>query len=187
MSSYLAATLTPQVRALEEQTYGRSYRVEGAADRDPLGPEEREFIGRRDSFYLATVNSDGWPYLQHRGGPAGFLRVLDPHTLGFADLRGNRQLISAGNIGGNDKVSLLLMDYPRRMRLKVLGRARVLDPRDPSDWAEQLAPAGDLARRVERWIIVEVVGFDWNCPAYITPRYTEAEIIEARDSFLSRR
>ncbi len=160
---FLNELLTPDVLALEERTYGRAYAPELTSASDPLGPDERAFIAARDSFYLASVSSSGWPYVQHRGGPKGFLRVTGPSTLSFSDLRGNRQLITAGNLAGTDRVALILMDYPNRQRLKILGHARIL----PST-------AG-----AERTIEIEVVGFDWNCPAHITPRYTEAEIAEA--------
>jgi len=112
--------------------------------------------------------------VQHRGGPAGFLRVLDAHTLAFADVRGNRQLVSTGNLAHDARVALILVDYPRRARLKVLGRATVLDPREHPELASQLLPAG----RVERIVRIDVVGHDWNCPQNITPRYTEAEVEE---------
>ena len=130
----------------------------------------------RDSFYMATTNSDGWPYLQHRGGPAGFLRVLGPHQLGFADFKGTRQLLSTGNLDGNDPVALFLMDYPNRERLKILGHAKVLDAREHPTLADQLTPTPELRSKIERIFLIEVVSFDWNCPQYITPRFTEAEV-----------
>ncbi len=145
---------------------------------DALGPEEAAFIRLRDSFYMATVNADGWPYLQHRGSPPGFLKVLNPHTLAFADLRGNRQMLSTGNLSGNDRVALFLMDYPHQERLKIMGRARVLDARDAAhaQWVEQLSPSQELRSRIERFVVIDVVGFDWNCPQHITPRYTLEEL-----------
>ena len=144
--------------------------------RDPFTDDEAAFIASRDSFYMATVNADGWPYLQHRGGPLGFLKVLGPHQLGFADLKGNRQLLSTGNLDGNDRVSVFLMDYPRRERLKILGHARVLDAREHPDLCDQLSPSPELRGKIERLFLIEVVSYDWNCPQYITPRFTEAEI-----------
>lgn len=178
---YLELAVTPAVRRAQEHYYGRSPYppaepdAEKSAERTPLGPEEAEFIAVRDSFYLATVSETGWPYLQHRGGPAGFLRVLDPHTLAFADYRGNRQLLSVGNLGaGNDRVALFLMDYPQRTRLKILGHARVQDAR-----GEHPAPAADAGGKpgqAERQFVIAVVSFDWNCPQFITPRYTLAEV-----------
>ncbi len=171
--------LTPAVQAAQEKYFGRHQVVADAPDRDALTGDEAAFIGTRDSFYMATTNSDGWPYLQHRGIPAGFLKVLGPNQLGFADLKGNRQMLSTGNLAENDRVSLFLMDYPRRQRLKILGQARVLDARENPDLADQLSPSPELSHKIERLFMIEVVSFDWNCPQYITPRYTEAEINEA--------
>jgi len=151
--------------------------VNGAPARDALGPDEAAFVAARDSFYLASVNPEGWPYLQHRGGPAGFLTVLDAHTLGFADLKGNRQLLTTGHLRANDRVALFLMDYPGRRRLKLVGRARTIDADDDPSLAERLSPP-DLQKKVERLVVIDVLGFDWNCPAYITPRYTAAEVEE---------
>ena len=168
--------LTPAVQRAQDTYFGRHQSADPAPEINPLTREEAAFIAARDSFYMATVNSDGWPYLQHRGGPAGFLKVLDPQTLGFADFKGNRQLVSTGNLAASDRVSLFLMDYPRRERLKILGYARVLDARGERDLAAQLTPTPDLLGKVERLFLIQVVSFDWNCPQYITPRYTEAEV-----------
>jgi hypothetical protein len=173
---YLETHFTPEVLAAQEHYCGRSQLIPPQPERDPLTTEETEFIGRRDSFYMATVTSDGWPYLQHRGGPAGFLRVIDPQTLGFADFKGNRQLLSTGNLAARDRVSLFLMDYPRRERLKILGHARVLDARDQPGLTDQLTPLPELRGNVERLFLIDVISFDWNCPKYITPRYTEEEV-----------
>jgi len=146
---------------------------------DALGAMEREFIGRRDSFYLATVTADGWPYVQHRGGPKGFLRVLDDRTLAFADFAGNAQFVSTGNLETNDRVALFLMDYPNQARLKVIGHARVVegDAASPAD-AELEAKVAlpGYSAKVQRVIVVEVVAFDWNCSQHITPRWTEEEV-----------
>ena len=130
----------------------------------------------RDSFYMATTNRDGWPYLQHRGDPAGFLRVLGPHQLGFADFKGNRQMLTTGNLDGNDRVALFLMDYPNRERLRILGHAKVLDAREQPALADQLTPTPEMRSKIERLFLIEVMSFDWNCPQYITPRFTEAEV-----------
>jgi predicted pyridoxine 5'-phosphate oxidase superfamily flavin-nucleotide-binding protein len=142
-----------------------------------LGPEEQAFVAERDSFYLATVSSDGWPYVQHRGGPKGFLHALDEHTLAFADWKGNRQLISAGNIGEGGRVALIAVDYPRRERLKDQVDARLVRASDDPALAERLIPPG-RKQAVERLMVVDVVGVDWNCPAYITPRYTMEKVEE---------
>jgi uncharacterized protein len=175
-SKYMQLVLTPAVQAAQDRYFGRHQTVADAPACDPFTDDEAAFIASRDSFYVATVNSDGWPYLQHRGGPPGFLKVLGPHQLGFADLKGNRQLLSTGNLDGDDRVSLFLMDYPRRERLKILGHARVLDAREHTDLADQLCPSPELRGKIERVFLIEVVSYDWNCPQYITPRFTEAEI-----------
>jgi predicted pyridoxine 5'-phosphate oxidase superfamily flavin-nucleotide-binding protein len=175
---FLSEIMTPEVFAAQERYYGRRYAFSRGVEPDALGAEEIDFIARRDSFYLATVTSSGWPYIQHRGGPAGFLQVVDPHSLAFADFRGNRQLASTGNLAGADRVALFLMDYAQRKRLKILGRARVIDAREPPALADDLGLPPALRRRVERVFTIEVVGFDWNCPAYITPRYSQAEVDE---------
>jgi predicted pyridoxine 5'-phosphate oxidase superfamily flavin-nucleotide-binding protein len=152
---------------------------------DALGPDEREFIEDRDSFYLASVSETGWPYVQHRGGPKGFLRVLDEKTIGFADYRGNTQLITTGNLSKDDRVALFLMDYPRRTRLKILGHARMIAAGADSDLAAKLAVDG-YKSRVERLAAVDVEAFDWNCQQHITPRYTKDEMREALKPLLAR-
>lgn len=138
-----------------------------------LDDAEAEFIQARDSMYMATVGETGWPYIQHRGGPRGFIRVLDEATLGFADFRGNRQYVSVGNLQTNDRVSIFFMDYPNRRRLKLFGRARVIG----SEQAEILArlEVPDYRARVERGILISVSGFDWNCPQHITERFSAAD------------
>lgn len=170
--------LTPRVLEAQEQYYGRRAAVLPTLERDALGPRETEFIASRDSFYMATLSESGWPYIQHRGGPAGFLKVLDPHTLGFADFKGNRQLISTGNLAANDRAALFLMDYPQRERLKILGHARVQDAREHRELADQLSPSPELRGKIERVFFIEVVSFDWNCPKYITSRYTDVEVAQ---------
>ncbi len=172
---YLQTYLTPEVLAAQRQYFGRAQSMPPQPERDPLTQEEVEFIARRDSFYLATVTSDGWPYVQHRGGSPGFLKVIGPNALAFADYRGNRQLLSTGNLAGNDRVALFLMDYAHRERLKILGHARVEDGRAHPELVNQFAAEVDRGI-VERVILIEVLSFDWNCPKYITPRFTEAEI-----------
>jgi predicted pyridoxine 5'-phosphate oxidase superfamily flavin-nucleotide-binding protein len=173
---FLETYFTPEVLAAQAHYYGRSQVISPQAENDPLSAEEAEFIARRDSFYMATVTRDGWPYVQHRGGPTGFLKLLDPQTLGFADLKGNRQLLTTGNLAATDRVALFLMDYPRRERLKILGHARALDARDYRDLADKLTPTPDLRGKVERVFLINVVSFDWNCQQYITPRYSAAEV-----------
>lgn len=139
-----------------------------------LGERETTFIQARDSFYMASVSETGWPYVQHRGGPTGFMRVLDEKTIGFADFAGNRQYVSVGNLRKDDRVSLFFMDYPMRTRLKLLGRVKLID-KDDSDVLPRLE-VDDYRARVERGFTISVEAFDWNCPQHITPRFTEAEI-----------
>ncbi len=176
---FMEVATTPAVREAQRHYYGReqSFAPGPAGERTPFGADEAVFIAQRDSFYLATVSETGWPYLQHRGGPPGFLRVLDVHTLAFADLKGNRQLLSTGNLaGGNDRAALFLMDYPRRTRLKIMGRVHVLDARADPEFAARVAPDAALLAKTERVFVVDVVSFDWNCPQYITPRFTAEEV-----------
>jgi predicted pyridoxine 5'-phosphate oxidase superfamily flavin-nucleotide-binding protein len=173
---YLETFFTPEVLAAQAHYYGRALVIPPQPERDPLGADETDFIAQRDSFYLATITSNGWPYLQHRGGPPGFLKVLDPQTLGFADFKGNRQLVSTGNLAASDRASLFLMDYPNKTRLKILGHARVFEARAHAELAAQLTPAAELRSKVERLFLINVVSFDWNCPQYITPRYTEDQV-----------
>ena len=168
---------TPAVQAMQEamgsrQAYARMDSPGGS--HAVLGEAEASFIAARDSFYMATVGETGWPYVQHRGGSPGFVRVLDETTLGFADFRGNRQYISAGNLAGDDRVSLFFMDYPHRTRLKVLGRARVAGADDPA-LKDSLAVPG-YRGLPERAVLIHVEAFDWNCPQHITPRFTLPEI-----------
>jgi hypothetical protein len=152
---------------------------------DRLGPREVEFIAARDSFYMATVSETGWPYLQHRGGPPGFLRVLDSGTLGFADFRGNRQYVSTGNLSVDDRVALILLDYAGRRRLKLLGHARLVDVAEDAGLVERLHPPGYVAR-AERAVLIAVEAFDWNCPQHITVRYSEAEMDERSAALRTR-
>jgi predicted pyridoxine 5'-phosphate oxidase superfamily flavin-nucleotide-binding protein len=169
---------TPVVKALQER-YGsrRSYakREQSLFSQDALGPDEEGFLAECDSFYMASIGETGWPYVQHRGGPSGFLKVLDQHTIGFADFRGNKQYVSAGNLTTNDRVALILVDYPRQARLKILGHVQIFEGSDAKDWIEKLRDPGD-ATPIERVFIIHVDAFDWNCQQHITPRFTEEQI-----------
>ncbi|HWB33045.1 MAG TPA: pyridoxamine 5'-phosphate oxidase family protein [Acidobacteriaceae bacterium] len=166
-----------QKRHGSREQYQRVY--DGAKAGDALGPEEQEFVAGRDSFYMASVSETGWPYIQHRGGPAGFLRVLGPKLLGFADLRGNKQYISLGNLEHDDRVALFLMDYPRQTRLKVLGRVEIHEgDARAAELLPQLA-TGEKSAVAERAMLIHVEAFDWNCPQHITPRYTLEELEES--------
>jgi predicted pyridoxine 5'-phosphate oxidase superfamily flavin-nucleotide-binding protein len=150
-------------------------RFKGGRAFDRLTEAEADFIAARDSFYMSTVSETGWPYVQHRGGPPGFLRVIDDRTLAFADFRGNRQYISVGNLTVDDRAALILMDYAGRRRLKIYARveAKALD--DDPVLAEKLLMPGYRAKP-ERILLLHLEAFDWNCPQHITPRFTEAEI-----------
>ncbi|KAB2661657.1 MAG: pyridoxamine 5'-phosphate oxidase family protein [Verrucomicrobia bacterium] len=175
---YLQTVLTPSVLAAQERYHGRRAAVGPAPGHDPLTDEERIFIEARDSFYMATVTETGWPYVQHRGGSRGFLRVVGPTQLAFADYKGNRQMLSTGNLAANDRVALFLMDYPRRERLKILGHARVEDARRHPELVLRFAEP-EARGIVERLFFIEVLSFDWNCPKYIAPRFSAAEMEEA--------
>lgn len=178
---------TPAVRAVQETLGSRKAyaRLDGpAVSNGALGETEASFIAARDSVYMATVSETGWPYIQHRGGPAGFVRVLDETTIGFADFRGNRQYVSVGNLVDNDRVSLFFMDYPHKARLKLLGRARVIDGDDPL-LKERLALDGYRAH-AERGLVITVEAFDWNCSQHITPRFTLPEIEAATEALRAR-
>jgi predicted pyridoxine 5'-phosphate oxidase superfamily flavin-nucleotide-binding protein len=184
---YTELTFTDAVKATQEH-YGvraPNARLE-AMDFDDrrLAERERTFIEARDSFYMASVLENGWPYLQHRGGPTGFLKVLDDHTLGFADFRGNLQYISTGAVKHDDRVALFFMDYANRQRLKVMARAEFVDVDDRPDLLEQVEDP-DYRARIERVALFHVEAFDWNCPQHITPRFSEADIapaLEERDA-----
>jgi hypothetical protein len=174
MGRFSELAFTPGVKAVQTAMGSRrAYaRLEGQGpEPDALGEDEARFLGERDSFYMASVGETGWPYVQHRGGPRGFVTVLDPHTLAFADLRGNRQYISVGNAGHDDRVALIFVDYPNRARLKVLAHARLVARAD--DPALFARVAGDTP--AERVFVLRIEGLDWNCPQYITPRFTEEE------------
>ncbi len=171
---------SPAVRSAQEH-YGSAAvgaRLLAAEDRqDRLGPDEIAFLSARDGFHLATVTADGWPYVQFRGGPPGFVKVLDETTIGWADLRGNRQYITAGNLdpAGGARVAMIFMDLANPSRVKVLGRARIVDVADDPALAARLTVEGQPGR-VERSVLVDVEAYVWNCPQHITPRFTVEEI-----------
>jgi predicted pyridoxine 5'-phosphate oxidase superfamily flavin-nucleotide-binding protein len=171
---------TPVVKALQEK-YGsrRQYaRMEsGGASEDRLGADELAFIAERDSFYIATVGETGWPYVQHRGGPQGFLKVIDHHTIAFADYRGNKQYVSTGNLATDNRAALIMVDYPRQVRLKILGHVEILEGEEAKPWLERLRGPGYKAV-IERVYVIRVEAFDWNCPQHITPRFTAEQIQE---------
>jgi predicted pyridoxine 5'-phosphate oxidase superfamily flavin-nucleotide-binding protein len=181
---YDEVAFTEAVREVQERYGSRAFydrrRARAATSKaggvgDALSDDERDYLSECDSFYLATVSETGWPYVQFRGGPPGFLRVLDEHTIGWADFRGNLQYISTGNVATNDRVALIVMDYPNRQRLKLYGHARVAYVEDEPDLVARLT-LPDYDAVVQRAVIVSVEAFDWNCQQHITPRYTAAEL-----------
>lgn len=185
LHKYLEIASTPAVKNARQHygSAGQYARIDGTLDPGAapqnhlLGPDEEAFIARRGEFYLASVSETGWPYVQFRGGPIGFLKVLGSKTLGFADYRGNRQYITTGNVAGNDRVSLFLMDYAQQRRLKIFGHMHVVDVTLDTALAARLAVPGYDAR-VERAVTITIEAFDWNCPQHITPRFSEAELAE---------
>jgi predicted pyridoxine 5'-phosphate oxidase superfamily flavin-nucleotide-binding protein len=176
MSGHFARiAYTAGVRAMQRRYNGREAPLGGGSESPELGLRERQFIAARDSFYLATISQTGWPHVQHRGGATGFLKVLDGVTVAFADYGGNRQFVSVGNLQDNPRAALILIDYPNRRRLKILGTVDVLDAAtaDPALLAAVSAPGEPAAERI---MIIRVAAFDWNCSQHITPRYTESEL-----------
>lgn len=178
MKSYGDIAFTPAVLALQEANGSRQAY---ARRQDEGGPEglsfdEKQFLEAADSFYLASVSETGWPYVQHRGGPAGFLKVILPATLAFADFGGNRQYISAGNVSRDDRVALFVMDPVQRQRLKLLGRLRFepIEKADPG--LRELVDLPGYRARVERIALIEIEAFDWNCSQHITQRFTRAQV-----------
>jgi predicted pyridoxine 5'-phosphate oxidase superfamily flavin-nucleotide-binding protein len=169
---------TPRVRAVQAATGSRDGYArfdEGPTHHDVLGPDEAAFLEARDGFFMASVGETGWPYVQHRGGPPGFVKVLDGRTIAFPDFRGNRQYVSVGNLGHDDRVSLILVDHANRRRLKILGRARLVGADEDPALLARLDLPGYRAK-VERAFVVTIEALDWNCPQHITQRFTAAEI-----------
>ncbi|MCF8450339.1 MAG: pyridoxamine 5'-phosphate oxidase family protein [Taibaiella sp.] len=177
--NFAEIAFTPEVRKLQEKMGSRaSYaRMERDTWQDGLTESEAEFISQRDSFYMASIGENGFPYIQHRGGPKGFIKVLDAKNLGFIDFKGNMQFITVGNLATNNNVSLIMVDYPAKTRLKIYARARIAELKDEL----QLFKLLDLENykfRPERMMVLQVEAYDWNCPKHITTRYTEGEIME---------
>jgi uncharacterized protein len=177
---FLDIAATPSVKEAQRQNGSAEYWANFSGERtfDRFRDSEIAFIAERDSFYMATVSETGWPYVQHRGGPPGFIRVLDDKTLAVADFRGNIQYISVGNISASDRVSLFLMDYPNRRRLKIFAHVEIKSLADNPELAAAVATPGYRAKP-ERVLLFHLDAFDWNCPQHITPRFSEAELAEA--------
>ena len=176
---------TGSVRAAQEKYGSRANyeRMEAGPDRFLLTDQEKDYIPTLDFFFMSTVGENGWPYVQYRGGPRGFLKVLDDRTLGFADFRGNRQFISVGNINSGGKVALILLDFRRRERLKIWATAEVEDAGENPELAARLGDP-DYPGKVERLITLRIEAYDWNCPQHIVPRFTEEEIAADISRFL---
>ena len=182
MRTFAEIAFTPAVRAQQEAHGSRAsyaHMQAGVYPGEGLGAQEEAYVASADGFFLASVSETGWPYVQHRGGPAGFLNVVSPTQIAFADFRGNRQYVSAGNVSRDNRVALIVMDYAHRKRLKILGRMRMVpvDQADPG-----LVRRVDLPgyrARVEQVAVIEIEAFDWNCPQHITQRFTEAQVAEA--------
>ena len=184
---FLDIAVTPSVRAAQASMGAEDLWTDfkGHREFDRFTDNEAAFLADRDSFYMATVSETGWPYLQHRGGPRGFLKLVDDRTLAFADYRGNRQYISLGNLGASDRACLFLMDYPRRARLKVYAHVEAL-PLDADPALTNLVAMPGYRASPERVFKLKLEAFDWNCPQHITPRFTEAEIAVATQPLRER-
>lgn len=181
---FLDIAVTPSVKAAQEAN-GVPEQRGGDREFDRFTEAEAEFIAARDSFYMATVSETGWPYVQHRGGPPGFLRMLDSKTLAFADFRGNRQYISLGNLNANDRACLILMDYPNRRRLKIYAHVAAKDLKEDASLRGALAMPG-YRGLPERALVLRLDAFDWNCPQHLTPRFTQAELAEVLEPVRAR-
>jgi uncharacterized protein len=184
---FLDIAATASVREAQRQNGSADYwsGFHGERSFDRFTENEAAFIAARDSFYLATVSETGWPYVQHRGGPPGFIRVLDDKTLPIADFRGNRQYISVGNLGAGGRAALILVDYPNRRRLKILAHVEVKSLADDPELAAAVATPGYKAKP-ERVLLFRLDAFDWNCSQHITQRFTEAEIDAALEPVRAR-
>jgi hypothetical protein len=191
--AFTAIAFTPAVKAAQARegsraSYARGFESDdGETWNDRLGPDEAAFIAAQRSFYLSTVSETGWPYVQHRGGPVGFLKVLDERTLAFADFAGNRQLVSVGHLAGNDRVALIVVDYATRTRIKVLGRLSMREVAAGDAEAARLADPAYPAR-VQRVMTIHVEGFDWNCSKHIPTRFEAEDVqraLDARDATIA--
>jgi len=183
--AFAAIAFTPAVKAAQQRdgsraSYARNLESGGEPFNHRLGAAEADFIAAQRSFYMATVSQTGWPYVQHRGGPRGFLKLLDDKTLGFADYAGNRQLVSVGNLADNDRVALILVDYANRVRLKLLGRLTITDLAAGDAMASRLLEPGYRARP-QRAMVITVEGFDWNCPQHLPVRFDAEDVQHALD------
>ncbi|WP_296383445.1 pyridoxamine 5'-phosphate oxidase family protein [Winogradskyella sp.] len=178
--NFAEIAFTEAVKKLQEKHGSRnSYERMGKFSViDGLTNNEISFIENRDSFYLASIGVKKFPYVQHRGGPKGFLKVLSPKRIGFIDFIGNKQYVSVGNMATNNNVSLIIIDYPTRTRLKIFAKSEVIELKDNPELYQQLN-LQDYKFRPERMMVFHIEAYDWNCPQHIKPRYTVEEINEA--------
>jgi predicted pyridoxine 5'-phosphate oxidase superfamily flavin-nucleotide-binding protein len=182
--SFGKLTFTPLVKKLQELYGSRAQYARMDKSAEPqvrFSDFEKEFLAGRDMFYWATTSVTGWPYVQYRGGPKGFLKVIDDQTLAFADFRGNRQYITTGNLMSDDRVALILVDYPRQARLKILAHVEIFEGGKAESWLARVRMP-DYKAVIERVFVIHVEAYDWNCPQHIIPRYTAAEIRDAAHS-----
>jgi len=184
---FMDIAITPSVRRAQAEMRADHFwsDFKGHREFDQFTAQETAFIAQRDSFYMASVSETGWPYVQHRGGPTGFLKVLDDRTLAFVDYRGNRQYITTGNLTENDRTCLFLIDYPARTRLKIYARAEKL-ALDADPVLTEAITDGAYGAKAERIFRLKLEAFDWNCPQHIVPRYTEAEFLAASRHLLDK-
>lgn len=175
--NFASLAFTDAVKEMQEKMGSRnSYaRMERETYIDGLTENEIDFISQQTSFYMSTIGENGFPYIQHRGGPKGFVKVLDENRIGFIDFKGNMQYISVGNIATNNNVAMIMVDYPSRTRLKILAKAEIVDLKDNPALYESLDLA-DYKFKPERMMVLQVEAYDWNCPQHITPRYTVEDI-----------
>jgi len=188
MMNYHQLAFTDAVKELQELNGSRtSYaRMEDRSSVDGMSAAERDFIEDKDSFYMASIGTNGFPYIQHRGGPKGFIKVLDERTLGIVDFSGNKQYITVGNAATNSKVALFIMDYPRKARLKLYAEIRIVELSENKALFDMIDPA-EYKHKAERMMLFDIKAFDWNCPQHITPRYTLADIelaFEKRNAYV---
>lgn len=179
VKNFTSLAFTDEIKSLQEK-YGsrRSYeRMEMRTPSDGLSDNERNFISERDSFYMASIGENGFPYIQHRGGPKGFVKVIDKNTIGFIDFSGNKQFITVGNLATHANVSLFMMDYPAQARLKIYAKAEIIELNDRPDLMEILS-LDEYPAKAERIILLHIEAFDWNCPQHISPRFTIEEFEE---------
>ena len=184
---FLNIAATPSVKEAQRQNDSAAYWSGFSGERtfDRFRDAEKTFIAARDSIYMATVSETGWPYVQHRGGPPGFIHVLDDKTFAIADFRGNRQYISVGNLTAGNRAALIMVDYAHRRRLKIYAHVEIEALDDDPELAAAVAAPGYKAKP-ERVLKFHLDAFDWNCPQHITQRFTEAEVMAALTAVRSR-